>query len=205
MKYIHTEKDLPIHTYNIAIDLKKFLMGYLLPLNFTYYIQKEKLTLEETFSPDGLLPLFLFNQNDFINSYIQNLNTKENKQFFVDLEFIYSPKSLLDANVYLYHNLIVTDVNQYNKYNFYYDFIEALALNILKKSPYFIVNNNEVHLDSTYNKYHAVITDLCNKSTNILPIEEKSVNLTTTDILKNPQIKNFIIKKAAKNKNTRKD
>lgn len=144
-----------IDNNDFVYELKNYLCGYLEKINVEYYIQKEKLTLDELVDPIGLLPILLYNLEDLTNNYLKKINEETENNFFIKVYGIYNGQSLINYELFIEHNLILNNGYTIDKQH-YYNFIKYALKEILSQKI-LDFKDNAIHLDETYTLFYSAI------------------------------------------------
>lgn len=136
---------------DLTNDLSNILISFIEPLNLKFLLSYEEITLKELFAKSGLMPLFLYDKQSFINTQLQNKTVnKSNTPAFAKLHFHLNSDSILTFKIDIVHNLLNTNDFINEKPNDIYEtLLYDLASQILNEKIFFILDN-KIILDKKY-------------------------------------------------------
>lgn len=150
------EKINDITTNKFVADLVTILKGYLNKYNLPFYLQNEKISINELLDPKEFLPIFLFDKQRLLNNIVDNINEQHNTLFCAILTFKNNSKSqdTIDLSVNIEEN-----ISSNPKYQLIYrNLLITLAKSILTQKDIY-VENNKIYIDKLYSKlvqaYHS--------------------------------------------------
>lgn len=133
---------------DLVNDLSKVLISFLEPLNLKFYFGDDEIQLKEVFMKSGLMPLFLYDKQPFINYSLRHKKVESvDEEAFAKLH-MQTAHSFLNFKFDIIHNLFNDDLLKTEQTN--YDFLVfSLATKILSEDSLTSKGNN-VYLDSLY-------------------------------------------------------
>lgn len=140
---------------DLVAELKQVLIGYLEPLNLTYFFAKEPLSLDELFMKHGGMPMFLYDKQPIVDKFIKNINAQVGEEkYFAKLVLKNDENdSYFGFGIEVLHNL--TDNNHYTNITVHFqELVLLLAKSILSASVFVIDKENmqHVYVDGAYKK-----------------------------------------------------
>lgn len=128
-------------TKNFCDDVTFYLKEFLKPFDLKFSIQNEVIYFEEVFLNSFFLPVFLFDQEQYIKSLLKKTKIK-NLKFQIILS--HNAQHVLDCNVEVIHNL-PSEV--------YNDVLFKTVYNILESKKLTIDDEKRISLDYAYRLY----------------------------------------------------
>lgn len=142
---------------DLVNDLSKILISYIEPLNLKFFLQDSEVSLKEVFMKSGLMPIFLYDKQPFINFSLRHKkiqHTEDNA--FAKLHFQQDNVSFCNIKVDIIHNLYNDDLFK-TEDALYQSLLYGLATKILSEKD-FEVKGKKVLLDSKVMEFNKAIT-----------------------------------------------
>ena len=141
---------------DLVNDLSKILISYIEPLDLKFFLQDNEISLKELFMKSGLMPIFLYDKQDFINYCLRHKkiqHTEENA--FAKLHFQKDNVSFCNIKVDIIHNLYNDDLFK-TEDTLYQSLIYHLATKILSEKD-FEIKGKKLFLDSKVMEFNKAI------------------------------------------------
>lgn len=141
---------------DLVNDLSKILISYIEPLDLKFFLQDNEVSLKELFMKSGLMPIFLYDKQDFINYSLRHKKIQHTEESaFAKLHFQKDNVSFCNIKVDIIHNLYNDDLFK-TEDTLYQSLIYNLATKILSEKD-FEVKGKKVFLDSKVMEFNNAI------------------------------------------------
>ncbi len=143
---------------DLVNDLSQVLISFIEPMNLKFHFGEMEVSVSEVFAKCGLMPLFLYDKQSFINYSLRHKKIDQSDtEAFAKIHIQEEKNSFCNIKIDIVHNLFNADLYIPDN-SIYESLLYSLAAKILGEKD-FIVKGKHVYLDDKYDDYFKHITN----------------------------------------------